>query len=185
MDTSPATQFDFWLGAWDVTWGADGAGTNHVTRILDEKIVQENFDGGIPPRFERCLTLDNVHFDYDQHPVFKGLSLQFDFGSLTTLVGPSGSGKTTIIDLAIGLLRPQRGSTMRFLPSANPRRASSGIMTLCIVVSACQSKGVSTPSRHTRSSAEPDWESTIKPSKIIIRLIRSPRRRGRVAPRGH
>jgi len=74
--------------------------------------AQENFDGGIAPRFAQCLTLDNVHFDYDQHPVFKGLSLQIEFGSLTTLVGPSGSGKTTIIDLAIGLLRPQRGSVL-------------------------------------------------------------------------
>ncbi len=72
--------------------------------------AQENFDGGTVPRFEHSLTLDNVQFDYDQHPVFKGLSLQIEFGSLTTLVGPSGSGKTTVIDLAIGLLRPQQGT---------------------------------------------------------------------------
>jgi ATP-binding cassette, subfamily C, bacterial len=74
--------------------------------------ARENLDGGIAPRFEQSLTLDNVYFDYDQHPVFKGLSLQIEFGSLTTLVGPSGSGKTTIIDLAIGLLRPQRGNIL-------------------------------------------------------------------------
>jgi ATP-binding cassette, subfamily C, bacterial len=74
--------------------------------------AQENLDGGRVPRFEQSLALDNVYFDYDQHPVFKGLSLQIEFGSLTTLVGPSGSGKTTIIDLAIGLLRPQRGSVL-------------------------------------------------------------------------
>jgi ATP-binding cassette subfamily C protein len=70
--------------------------------------AQEDFDGGTPPRFEQCLAFENVHFDYDQHPVFKGVSLQIEFGSLITLVGPSGSGKTTIIDLAIGLVRPQR-----------------------------------------------------------------------------
>ena len=74
--------------------------------------AQENFDGGIPPRFEQCLAFENVHFDYDQHPVFSGLSLQIESGSLTTLVGPSGSGKTTVIDLAIGLLRPQRGQVL-------------------------------------------------------------------------
>ncbi len=74
--------------------------------------AQENLDGGIAPRFAQSLTLDNVSFDYDQHPVFKGLSLHIEFGSLTTLVGPSGSGKTTIIDLAIGLLRPQRGNVL-------------------------------------------------------------------------
>jgi ATP-binding cassette subfamily C protein len=40
------------------------------------------------------------------------MSLQIDAGTLTTLVGPSGSGKTTVIDLAIGLLRPQSGSIL-------------------------------------------------------------------------
>jgi ATP-binding cassette, subfamily C, bacterial len=74
--------------------------------------AQENFDGGKAPRFEQCLALEDVHFDYDQHPVFQGLSLQIECGSLTTLVGPSGSGKTTVIDLAIGLLRPQRGNIL-------------------------------------------------------------------------
>jgi len=74
--------------------------------------AQENLDGSVPPRFEHCLAFENVHFDYNQHPVFKGVSLQIEFGSLTTLVGPSGSGKTTIIDLAIGLLRPQRGNIL-------------------------------------------------------------------------
>ena len=40
---NPENQFDFWLGEWDATWGEDGKGTNHVERILDAKIVQEDF----------------------------------------------------------------------------------------------------------------------------------------------
>jgi hypothetical protein len=43
MSGQPETQFDFWLGEWDVSWGEDGKGTNHVLRILDGKIIQENF----------------------------------------------------------------------------------------------------------------------------------------------
>jgi hypothetical protein len=43
MDDQSKTQFDFWLGEWDVTWGEDGKGTNHIERILDGKIIQENF----------------------------------------------------------------------------------------------------------------------------------------------
>ncbi len=74
--------------------------------------AQEDLKGGIAPRFDKSLTLENVHFSYDKHAVFKGLSLQIDAGSLTTLVGPSGSGKTTIIDMAIGLLRPQSGEVL-------------------------------------------------------------------------
>jgi len=43
MDINPENQFDFWLGEWEATWGEDGKGTNHVERILDGKVVQENF----------------------------------------------------------------------------------------------------------------------------------------------
>ena len=40
--------FDFWLGKWEVTWdegdGKTGKGTNYITRILDGKVIQENFE---------------------------------------------------------------------------------------------------------------------------------------------
>jgi hypothetical protein len=43
MTTNPENQFDFWLGEWDVTWDEDGKGKNHILRIMDDKIIQENF----------------------------------------------------------------------------------------------------------------------------------------------
>lgn len=43
MNIGPEQQFDFWLGEWEVRWGEDGTGTNHVTRILDDKVIQEDF----------------------------------------------------------------------------------------------------------------------------------------------
>ena len=39
-------QFDFWLGEWDLSWGDDGKGINKITRILDQCVILENFDGG-------------------------------------------------------------------------------------------------------------------------------------------
>lgn len=45
MNDNPETQFDFWLGEWECTWGEDSKGTNRVERILDGKVVQENFNG--------------------------------------------------------------------------------------------------------------------------------------------
>ena len=44
-------QFDFWVGEWDLTWpgqtnGETGHGKNHITRIMDGCVVQENFSGG-------------------------------------------------------------------------------------------------------------------------------------------
>jgi hypothetical protein len=43
MDINPAHQFDFWLGDWEARWGEDGLGKNRVTRILDDKVIQEDF----------------------------------------------------------------------------------------------------------------------------------------------
>ena len=78
--------------------------------IADASRAEEKLDGGTTATFERQVTFSNISFDYDHHRVFRDLSLEFKAGTLTTLVGASGSGKTTIIDLAIGLLRPQSGT---------------------------------------------------------------------------
>jgi len=43
MSEQPEKQFDFWLGEWDCTWGDDGKATNHIQRIMDNKVIQENF----------------------------------------------------------------------------------------------------------------------------------------------
>lgn len=42
---NPESQFDFWLGEWNCTWTDDGKGTNRIERILDDKVIQENFEG--------------------------------------------------------------------------------------------------------------------------------------------
>lgn len=36
---------DFWLGTWDVTWTGGGRGTNTIRRILDDRVIEESFDG--------------------------------------------------------------------------------------------------------------------------------------------
>lgn len=40
---NPENQFDFWLGEWDCTWADNGKATNHVLRIMSDKVIQENF----------------------------------------------------------------------------------------------------------------------------------------------
>ncbi len=51
-DAPEASQFDFWLGEWELTWPAEqwggkagerGRGRNTITKILDDCIVQEAF----------------------------------------------------------------------------------------------------------------------------------------------
>jgi len=78
--------------------------------IAEANQAEEKLDGGIPPSFTERLEFHNVDFSYGRHPVLTNLSLTIEAGAFTTLVGSSGSGKTTIVDLVIGLIRPNAGT---------------------------------------------------------------------------
>lgn len=47
-DLEPETYFDFWVGTWNLTWkDADGTvakGKNHIEKVLDDKVIKENFE---------------------------------------------------------------------------------------------------------------------------------------------
>lgn len=36
---------DFWLGTWELAWEGGGHGSNTIGRILDERVIEESFDG--------------------------------------------------------------------------------------------------------------------------------------------
>jgi hypothetical protein len=44
-EASPAAQFDFWLGNWELTSGGKPAGTNTITREYDGAVIMERFAG--------------------------------------------------------------------------------------------------------------------------------------------
>jgi ATP-binding cassette subfamily C protein len=82
-----------------------------LRRTLDEAAREvEEVGGAVPPTFEREVALEQVEFAYAGVGVLDGCSMQIPFGSFASIVGPSGAGKTTLIDLIVGLVRPQRGS---------------------------------------------------------------------------
>ena len=63
----PLDLFDFWVGDWDVSWGASsgsaaGKGRNQITKILDGKVLEESFvaeasQGGQPPLKGRSVSV--------------------------------------------------------------------------------------------------------------------------------
>jgi ATP-binding cassette subfamily C protein len=72
---------------------------------------EERSSGTKPPTLEHGIRLEGVHFAYEgKEPVLRGLDLEIPAGTSTALLGLSGAGKTTVVDLIIGLLRPQRGA---------------------------------------------------------------------------
>ncbi|MEK0082361.1 ABC transporter ATP-binding protein [Benzoatithermus flavus] len=79
----------------------------NLIRELEEN--QENRGGGVEPRFEREIRFERVSFGYGAKGVLREASLEVPAGSITVLTGPSGAGKTTLIDLVLGLHRPQAG----------------------------------------------------------------------------
>jgi ATP-binding cassette subfamily C protein len=69
----------------------------------------EHLGGHATPALTQGIVLRDIAFSYDGNTVLSGLDVEILAHQMTTLVGPSGSGKTTIIDLVIGLLRPESG----------------------------------------------------------------------------
>lgn len=59
----------------------------------------------------RCFRLENLVFAYAQAeaPLIAGLNLDIRVNTTVAFVGTTGAGKTTMIDLIMGLLRPQQG----------------------------------------------------------------------------
>ncbi len=77
--------------------------------IHEAQQAREVMGTGRQPTLDRSIKLEAVSFTYDEHPVLTDMDIEIPAGCLTTLIGPSGSGKTTVVDIVIGLLRPQSG----------------------------------------------------------------------------
>ena len=62
------------------------------------------------PDARPLLELSGVSFERGGKTILNDVSLALDPGEIVTLIGPNGSGKTTLVKIALGLLRPDRGS---------------------------------------------------------------------------
>ncbi len=59
---------------------------------------------------DTVIRLDHISHAYDQQLVLDDVHLEIKRGMFMGLVGPNGGGKTTLINIILGLLKPDQGS---------------------------------------------------------------------------
>lgn len=64
-----------------------------------------------PLKPERTISLKNLSYTYPNAPgpTLKAINLTIPVGSSVGIVGGTGAGKTTLVDVLLGLLRPEKG----------------------------------------------------------------------------
>ncbi len=67
-------------------------------------------NGSDPPPLE----FRDAWFSYFSEPVVERISFAVQPGDFMAILGPNGSGKTTLLRMALGLLKPTRGSVLLF-----------------------------------------------------------------------
>jgi len=58
---------------------------------------------------EILVEVSDLHFNYGELPIFRGLSLKIPRGKVVAILGGSGSGKSTLLKIIGGQLDPSRG----------------------------------------------------------------------------
>ena len=69
------------------------------------------------------IDIKDLEFSYGREPALCGITLPVEAGTTLGLIGPNGGGKTTLIQLLLGLLKPQRGTIE--IAGLSPRKAVS------------------------------------------------------------
>ncbi len=80
-----------------------------------------------------ALQFSDVCFAYEREEVLHNVDMSVPNKSLVAVVGPNGGGKTTLVRLALGLLKPARGTVRVFGDEPERRRRSIGYVAQHLV----------------------------------------------------
>ena len=72
------------------------------------------------------IRFHKIHFEYDQTPILKDVSLCIYPGEFIHVIGPNGGGKTTLIKLIMGILSPRKGNVKVYGQSPKNKRENFG-----------------------------------------------------------
>jgi ATP-binding cassette, subfamily C, bacterial len=81
-----------------------------VSQVLESSdTAREVNDGTLAPDIGKGITLQGISFSHSETPVLDNLNIEIPANAITVIQGPSGAGKTTVLDMLVGLLRPNQG----------------------------------------------------------------------------
>lgn len=63
---------------------------------------------------DSVITMKNIHYAYEKKDVLDHVNFELPQGAFMGLVGPNGGGKTTLINLILGLIKPDTGTINLF-----------------------------------------------------------------------
>jgi phospholipid/cholesterol/gamma-HCH transport system ATP-binding protein len=55
------------------------------------------------------IQIKDIHKEFDNTPILKGITTEFERGKTNLVIGQSGSGKTVLLKILIGLFTPNKG----------------------------------------------------------------------------
>ena len=105
-------QFQQFYTSWSTLKGFSSDVGAVLSGIKEPILISKNPDKH-PIQFEK-ITLENVYFRYsnNQDYVLKNINLEIKKGKRIGFIGSTGSGKSTIIDIIMGLLKPNKGKVL-------------------------------------------------------------------------
>jgi len=64
---------------------------------------------------KKIIELKNVDFSFsEEHKIIRNAVLTINSGDFVAIVGPNGGGKTTLVNLILGVLKPDKGTVILF-----------------------------------------------------------------------
>ncbi|MBW8687791.1 ABC transporter ATP-binding protein [Chitinophaga rhizophila] len=81
------------------------------TRIAEVLYAPEAEEKGVvKDMLKGDLAIDNIDLAMDGKPVLKDVSFSIKAGTRTAIIGPTAAGKTQLLNVIVGLLKPDNGS---------------------------------------------------------------------------
>jgi ATP-binding cassette subfamily B protein len=98
----------FMLGFVSNIYGRANASYQRISEVLSKETQEEK--GKLNRTIEGAISVKNLTLSYGEKTILKNLNFSIKAGTKTAILGPTAAGKTQLLQLLIGLIKPNSGS---------------------------------------------------------------------------